>query len=228
MPKAYFSRELFRFLDDLSAHNERPWFQENKGRYERHVKDAALAFIEDVDEPLREISPHLVADPSPVGGSLFRIYRDTRFSKDKSPYKTHVGIRFQHERGKDVHTPGFYLHIGRDGAWIGCGIWRPDGDALFKIRTAIVEDPDAWKRAVGTEPFRSAFELHGETLKRGPRGFDLDHPLIEDLKRKDFVGTAPIAKKALLAPDFLDTFIARCREGSPLNRFICGALGLAY
>ncbi len=229
MPKTrYFSRELFRFLEDLATHNDRPWFQKNKDRYERHFKDASLRFIEDFAPRLRSISEHFVADPSPVGGSLFRIYRDTRFSKDKSPYKTHVGIRFLHERAKDVHAPTYYLHIDPAGVFAGCGIWHPGGEALKAIREAIVEDPAAWKRAKNAKRFQATWTLAGDSLKRAPRGFDPEHPLVDDLRRKDFIGTSKITKKVLLGPDFMDQFTRMCRDGASLQRFLCSALGLAY
>src|SRR5919112_754543 len=109
--QASFGPELFGFLAELRAHNDRDWFAANKERYEGDVLEPALAFIEDFEPHLRAISPHLRADARRVGGSLFRIYRDTRFSKDKTPYKTTAGIYFRHEQGKDVQAPGFYLHL---------------------------------------------------------------------------------------------------------------------
>jgi len=103
--------ELFGFLEELKDNNDRTWFQANKSRYEEQVKSPLLAFIGGFDERLQRLSPHFVADPRPVGGSMFRIYRDVRFAKDKSPYKTAAGIHFRHERAKDVHAPGYYLHL---------------------------------------------------------------------------------------------------------------------
>src|ERR1044071_1022002 len=100
MPETYFAPAVFRFLGELHAHNERDWFNANKQRYERDVRDPILRFIADIGPRLQKISPHLVADPRPSGGSLFRIYRDTRFSKDKSPYKTHLGAHFFHEKSR--------------------------------------------------------------------------------------------------------------------------------
>jgi len=224
----YFSRGLFAFLRDLSANNDRPWFMANKARYERHVKAASQRFIEDFQMPLHGISSYLVADPSTVGGSLFRIYRDTRFSKDKRPYKTHVGIRFQHQEAKNVHAPGYYLHISLDGIWMGAGIWRPGSPALGKIRGAIMENPAAWKRTKNAKRFRETFALTGDVLKRAPRGTDPDHPLIEDLRRTDFIGTSPLSRKILLGTDLMGEFTSRCRAAAPFNRFLCGALGLRY
>ncbi len=225
---ANFSRGLFKFLEELKSNNNRPWFQENKSRYEKHVKAEAIHFIEDFGPHLQKISRHFVADPSASGGSLFRIYRDTRFSKDKRPYKTHVGIRFQHELAKDVHAPGFYLHVTTDGAWMGAGIWRPESDSLRKIRGAIMDDPAAWKRAKNAKRFKETWELSGDSLKRAPKGVDPDHPLIEDLRRKDFIGTHDLTKKALLGADFMSTFASACQDAASLNRFLCRALSLKY
>src|SRR5919108_6356028 len=139
-----FGPELFSFLRDLKEHNDRDWFNANKDRYENDLLEPALAFIEDFGLRLPAISPYLVADARRQGGSLFRIYRDTRFSKDKSPYKTHAGIYFRHELAKSAHAPGFYLHLEPGQVFLGAGIWRPDTEPLAQIRTAIAEDPDRW------------------------------------------------------------------------------------
>ena len=132
--EVHFRPEFFRFLRELRENNSRDWFQAQKARYQRDVRDPALRFIGDFAPALKEISPHFRADPRPVGGSLFRIHRDVRFSKDKSPYKTSVGIQFRHEMGKDAHAPGFYLHLEPENVFLGAGSWRPDGPSLLKIR----------------------------------------------------------------------------------------------
>src|SRR5918996_1661223 len=160
-----FGPELFRFLRDLEANNDRTWFNANKDRYEREVRDPALDFVEDFAPRLAEISQHFVADPRPSGGSLFRIHRDTRFSKDKSPYKTHVGIHFRHELAKHAHTPGFYLHLQPGSVFVGVGIWHPDPPALLRIREAIAGDPSAWRRATADGSLR----LGGDTGGGGER-----------------------------------------------------------
>jgi uncharacterized protein (TIGR02453 family) len=217
-----FGPELFRFLRDLKANNDRSWFNANKERYEREVRDPALDFVDDFAPYLGEISPHFVADPRPSGGSLFRIYRDTRFSKDKSPYKTHIGIHFRHERAKDAHTPGFYLHLQPGSVFAGVGIWHPDSPTLAKIRAAIADDPESWRRAT------ARIQLGGESLKRAPSGFDPEHPLIEDLKRKDFITSAEFTQKDACSAGFLERFAGTCRETSPLVHFVCKALALPY
>lgn len=224
----YFTAETFDFLRELAENNDRDWFSVNKGRYEEHVKDAALGFIVDVGPELNEISPHFRADPRANGGSLFRIYRDTRFSKDKTPYKTHTGIQFRHEAGKNAHAPGFYLHVHPDEIFVGIGTWRPDSPSVRKIREAIVDDPEGWLRVRDDAEFNAYFSLAGESLVRAPRGFDSEHPLIEDLRRKDFIAACPLTREEVTGPDFRATFLARCRAASPFQRWLCGAVGVAY
>ena len=221
--QASFGRELFGFLADLKEHNDRDWFAANKARYEADVLEPALAFIEDFTPHLHQISPHFRADPRRVGGSLFRIYRDTRFSKDKTPYKTTAGIHFRHERGKDVSAPGFYLHLAPGDVFAGGGIWHPDTQTVTKIREAIVADPDGWREAT------AGIDLGmGESLKRVPQGFDKDHPLAEDLKRKDFAALERLSEAEATGPDFLRRYARVCEEMAPVMRFLCRAVGVPF
>ena len=228
MATPYFTNATFAFMKDLADNNSRQWFNDNKHRYEKHVKDAAIQFITDFGPYLKKISGHFRADPRPVGGSMFRIYRDTRFSKDNSPYKTAIGIQFRHDLGKDAHAPGYYLHIDPTGCFAGTGMWHPDSGSLLKIREAIVEDPKAWKRAVGGKRFRETFALEGDRLKRPPKGFDPEHPLVEDLKRKDFIGVVKLAKKVITNPDLPKELAGEFRAGSPLVKFLCAAVGVPF
>jgi uncharacterized protein (TIGR02453 family) len=224
----YFTKKTFAFLRELAENNNREWFQANKNRYEDEVKAPALQFIQDFAEPLKGLSSHFKADPRANGGSLFRIYRDTRFSKDKSPYKTHTGIHFRHDQGKDAHAPGFYLHLEPRQCFVGLGIWHPDGKTLKKIREGLVEDGKGWKKAISGKAFRDRLKLSGDSLVRPPRGFDAEHPLIEDLKRRDFVAIAPLTQKAVMEPGFLKEFTKYCRAGSPFMAYLCRVLGLSY
>jgi uncharacterized protein (TIGR02453 family) len=230
MPKSppSFDTELFGFLRDLRQNNHRDWFQANKERYEEQVKHPALQFISDFGPHLRKISSNFMADPRPVGGSLFRIYRDVRFSKDKSPYKTAVGIQFRHKQCKDVHTPGFYLHLEPDACFVGLGIWHPDGKSLSRIRAYLADDPTRWKRTVGSKRFREQFDLVGESLKRAPKGFDPGDPLIEDLKRKDFIASTQLKESTVTAPGFLDEYARMCRTGAPFVRYLCSATDIPF
>jgi uncharacterized protein (TIGR02453 family) len=213
-----FEPELFSFLSELRANNERPWFQANKARYEAAVKEPALAFIEDAGYLLPDISPRFV-------GSLYRIYRDTRFGKDKTPYKTHTGIHFRHERAKDAHAPGFYLHLEPGRVFVGGGIWRPDSPTLRMIRDRIVARPDEWRKVTGA---LAGFRMSGDSLKRAPAGFDPEHPLVDDLKRKDFVVLADLDEKTAVRGDFLDVFTAHCRDAAPFMGFLCAAVGVEF
>ncbi len=207
MANPYFSPRTFAFLEDLRENNDRAWFEANKARYERDVRAGALAFIVDFAPRLEKVSRHFRADPRKSGGSLFRIHRDTRFSRDKSPYKTHAGIQFRHRQGRDAHAPGFYLHLDPAGSFAGVGTWHPDGPALRAIRDAIVEDGAGW-RAAREGGFAAAYALAGDTLTRAPRGYDPSHPLIEDLKRKDFIGVAELTRRRVTGAGFMDDFEA--------------------
>ncbi|MFC1896261.1 DUF2461 domain-containing protein [Thermodesulfobacteriota bacterium] len=224
----YFEPETFIFLRDLAENNNRQWFQQNKKRYEEHIKDPAMRFIVDFAGLLGEISRHFKADPRPVGGSLFRIYRDTRFSKNKSPYKTNVGIQFRHRLGRNAHAPGYYLHVEPRNVFAALGIWQPDSATLGNIRDAIVENPTKWKRAAKQRHFRERFELAGNSLRRAPKGYDPDHPLIEDLRRKDFVGTIRLTQNAVGRSEFPGDFAETCRAGSPFMKFLCDAVELPF
>jgi len=223
-----FTPAMFSFMRDLRENNDREWFNANKQRYEDDVKEQALEFVSDFAPLLDEISPHLVADPRPVGGSLFRIYRDTRFSKDKTPYKTHTGINFRHALAKDVHAPGFYLHLEPKSVWAGVGIWHPDNPTLAKIRDAIVAESERWEQVSRGAPFADVYRLAGDSLKRPPAGYDGAHPLIEDLKRKDFIGVTDLSEKAATAPGFIELYAERCRAAAPFMQFLCDAVGVPF
>jgi uncharacterized protein (TIGR02453 family) len=223
-----FTSRLMSFLRDLSANNDRDWFEANRERYERDLLEPALEFIEAFAPYLRQISPHFVASTRRSGGSLFRIHRDVRFSKDKSPYKTHLGIQFRHEAAKDVHAPGFYLHIQPGESFAGVGIWHPDNKTLTKIRQKIVDEPGTWIQAAYGKRFTDVFDLAGDSLKRPPRGFDDEHPHVEDLKRKDFVGMSSFSEKEIKSEDLLKNFAGRCRSASGFVRFLCEANGLPF
>ena len=223
-----FSPTLFQFLEQLESNNNRSWFKANKSRYENDVREPARVFVRAMAEPLYELSPHFVADDSKMGGSLMRIYRDTRFAKDKTPYKTNVGIQFRHNAGKDVHAPGFYVHLEVDTAFVGIGMWRPDSRALTMVRTKIAEEPDRW-RAIITEPgFSKVFEQGGESLKRAPRGFDNDHPLIEELKRKSFIASSNLPTEQATTGDFVGLVGSYFRKGRDYIRFLCDAIGQPF
>ena len=218
----YFQPELFGFLAELKENNSREWFQANKERYRRDVQEPMLGFISAFAEPLHAISSNFVADPRPSGGSMFRIYRDVRFSRNKSPYKIHAAAQFRHREGRDVHAPGFYLHLEPGSVFMGSGLWHPAGHTLAAIRSAIIDDPTRWRE------ISEGLELGGESLKRGPRGIDPDHPLIDDLKRKDFICFRNSTQAAACKGGFLDNFVATCTAASPFVRFLTEAVDLEF
>lgn len=227
-PHKRFDRHTLRYLAELKANNERDWFEANKQRYEALVLEPALAFIERIGPKIERLSRHLVAVPKRTGGSLMRVYRDTRFSYDKRPYKTNIGIQFRHERGRDVHAPGLYVHIEPGACFLGAGLWRPEAQPLERVRRRIVEEPAAWRRASRNKRFAQQFALAGESLVRPPRGFAADAPELEDLKRKDFIAIAELRDSEVLAADFAEGAAAAFRAASPLMAFLCGALELPY
>jgi uncharacterized protein (TIGR02453 family) len=228
MTTTYITPELFIFLQELKDNNNREWFQANKQRYEAQVREPLLAFITDFGLRLAEISPHFVADARKSGGSLFRLNRDVRFSADKSPYKSNSGLQFRHESGKDVHAPGFYLHLEPDAVFCAAGIWQPDNPTLGKIRDAIVETPETWQAVLEDSAFRQTFSLGGDSLKRPPKGYKADHPFIEDIKRKDFVASRQFSEAETCAPNFMDRFAETCRTSAPFVAFLTKALGLPW
>jgi uncharacterized protein (TIGR02453 family) len=227
---ASFDPELFEFLRELKTHNDRDWFNANKQRYEAHVLEPALAFIEDFGYRLNEISPHFRADTRKTGGSLFRIYRDTRFSKDKTPYKTNTGMHFRHERAKDAHAPGFYLHLAPGQVFGGGGIWHPDTKTATKIRQAIVAHPERWREATREPPFSDRLSLGGNDsmLKRVPSGFDAGFEFADDLRRRDYFGWAELSEQDATTPGFLDRYTEVCTSAMPLVAFLCRALDLEH
>jgi uncharacterized protein (TIGR02453 family) len=225
---AGFTAETIAFLNELSAHNNREWFKENKTRYEELVLDVALRFIQSMQDPLAEIAPRFIALPTRVGGSLMRVYRDTRFSKNKTPYKTNIGIQFRHERAKDVHSPGYYVHIAPQEVFIGVGMWRPDSDPLRGIRERIAAKPAEWKRIIGDQKFKRQFDFGGEKLTRPPRGFDKHHECIEDIKRKSFIAVKSMAVGDCLKPQFQRKVETAFKTGTPYMQFLCKAVGVPF
>lgn len=218
----FFQPDLFEFLRQLKRHNNREWFAKNKTRYQQAVVEPAMQFIGGFAPHLAGLSPYFVADARPSRGSLFRIYRDIRFSADKLPFKTHIGIHFSHEQGKDAHAPVYYLHLEPEGCFAAAGVWHPDSRALTKIRTAIAGQPEQWRKAT------QKLVLEGESLTRAPKGFLPAHECIEDLKRKDFVTSAEFTEEQVCGPALLRDFTAICRKMTPLVAFTTSALGLKF
>jgi uncharacterized protein (TIGR02453 family) len=220
----FVSPRTFRFLRELAEHNERAWFEANKQRYLDDVRDPLLRFVAAVGPRLAKLSRSIVADPRPVGGSLFRIHRDVRFSKDKSPYKTHAAMSFRHADGKEKPAPGFYLHLGPGDVFAGGGLWHAPSEAVKQVRDAIVGEPEAWAKVLRACPL----EAGEDTLKRTPRGYDADHPFASDLKRQSFTTGVRFTQAQACADDFLERFARACGKGAPLMQFLARALSVPW
>ena len=221
----YFTTEFFAFFRDLAKNNNKEWFTKNKERYGTVVQEPSMRFIRDAGASLQKISPYIVADARPFGGSLSRIYRDIRFSPDKSPYKTEVGIHFWHSKavGPEHMAPGFYLHMRSGESMAASGVWHPEAPILKRIRDRIVQEPDAWKKVL-----RSRVSIDGESLQRPPPGYDPNHPFIQDLRRKDFTATRTFRDNQVTTPQFFESFLETCESMDPLNSFLSEAIGLPW
>src|SRR5258705_7703329 len=161
MARSYFNPRLFQFLEQLRRNNRRAWFLKHRPEFEELARQPSLRFITALQLRLRDVSTWLVADPKPNGGSLFRIYRDVRFSKDKSPYKTHVGMNFWHASASEaVHGPGLYLHFEPKGCFVAGGIWPTAPPSPAGIPAAL-----SWKARGWGAPPRGP-RLGGESLAR--------------------------------------------------------------
>jgi uncharacterized protein (TIGR02453 family) len=237
----YFSDETFKFLRQLVKHNNRDWFMANKDRYEASVRGPALRLIGDLADPFKDISAQLTAVAKPVGGSLFRIHRDTRFANDKTPYKTHIGMYFSHAAATKaarndasggapgrLDAPGLYLHVEPGRCFLGGGIWHPQSETCRLIRDYMISNPASWKKATRDAKFKKVFELDGDALARPPKGYDPAHELIEDLKRKDFIASTQIDDAVLLRPDLVKQLMARYALMGPMLDWLCGALDLDF
>lgn len=223
-----FPRDFFKFFNELKKNNTRDWFTANKPRYYESVVQPMGEYIVSIAPHLERISPFYKADPKPHNGSMFRIYRDTRFSKDKTPYKTHAACHFRHKAGRDAHAPGFYLHIETDRISIGGGIWRPPSKQLGLIREFIADNPSAWEKLARSSVLKKMGGVQGDSLKRPPRGYDPDAKHIEDLKRKSFYLMSDADAELALGPELVTESARVFRAAAKLNHFITDALELPF
>lgn len=231
MTSPYFTRSTYEFLRDLAANNEKSWWEENKGRYVRHVRKPALDLITDFGDQLAEISPHFSADARSQGGSLMRPHRDMRFSEGP-PYKTNVGIQFRHERARDVHAPGFYLHIEPGHSFAAAGVWRPDARLARVIREAIAADPEGWGRVAHNGAFSTDWDLarrDGDRLQRLPRELEgIAHPHPDDLRLRSFAVETKLSQKTIISPSLLAELGKTFKSAAGYTRFLCEAIGVPF
>ncbi|MBF6025539.1 DUF2461 domain-containing protein [Lysobacter niastensis] len=225
----YFSDASFRFLRGLARNNDREWFHAHKGDYDAHVKEPFQHLLTDLQPVLRQVSEHYRSEPKGVGGSMFRIQRDTRFANDKTPYKSWQGARLFHERGRQVEAPSFYLHVQPGNCFIGAGLWHPQPETLRRVRHFILDNPGSWKAAAHESKFRRRFDLDdSETLTRMPRGFPDDFEFADDLKRKNFVALRAIDDATMTGPRLLKSLETDLTGLGPFTDYLCAALDLEF
>jgi uncharacterized protein (TIGR02453 family) len=230
MPTKYFDRAVFEFLKELAVSNNKPWWEANKERYIHAIREPALDFVTDFGKMLEGISPHFIADARVNGGSLMRPYRDMRFAKGE-PYKTNVGIHFRHAQGKDVHAPGFYLHIEPGQNFAGAGLWSPETRVAQAIRQKINDDPTGWGEVAHSDSFTATWEIgsHAEDrLKRVPKELDADHPYPDDLRLKTFTAGTRLTQKSVTSAGFADELVTTFASAGPYTRFLCDAIGVPF
>ncbi|MEO6264026.1 MAG: DUF2461 domain-containing protein [Luteimonas sp.] len=225
----YFTDKTFRFLRGLARHNERAWFQTHKADYDAHVRGPFQALLVDLQPALAQVSEHYRADPKTVGGSLFRIQRDTRFAKDKTPYKPWQGARLFHVRGRQVEAPSFYLHLQPGACFVGAGLWHPQPSTQRAVRQFIVDNPGSWKAAAHAPAFRRRYDFESaDMLVRPPRGFPADFECIDDLKHRNFVVVRALGDATLTGPKLRQTIANDLAAMAPFVDYLCATLDLEF
>jgi len=213
-----FPVEGLQFLRSLTRNNNREWFQEHKGIYEECLKQPMMDLIASLAEDFAEFAPEMIASPK---ASAYRIHRDTRFSKDKSPYKTHVAAVFPREGLGKHEGAGFYLHISPTEVLFGGGLYMPLPEDLNAVRQRISEDAGALLKIVKASGFRRLFgSLSGEQLSRVPRGFPPDHPAADYLRMKQFLASRTFPPALATDRSFYSEVVKTFRGMVPLIRFL--------
>ena len=225
----YFDDASLKFLRGLARHNEKAWFEAHRQDYEAHARQPFLRLITDLQPALAGISPHFRADPRTVGGSLFRIHRDARFSNDKSPYKSWQGARLFHARRREVPAPSFYVHLQPGAGFVGGGLWHPEPDTQRRVRQFILDNPATWKKTAHAPPLRRRFALDdSEVLARTPRGFPADFEFIDDLKHRNWVFLRPLDDATMTGARLRQALEADLATLAPFIDYLCAALDLEF
>jgi uncharacterized protein (TIGR02453 family) len=217
-----FTRKTLAFLRALTRNNDREWFRARKAEYEQHVRSPMVALLERLARDLPAFAPDLVSDPRV---SLFRIYRDTRFSSDKRPLKTNVAAHFPSRRFPKGEGAGLYMEVAPQWVWIGGGIYMPSSTELNAIRATIADDHRRFRRVVTAQTFRRAVGgLSGEQLTRVPRGYLKDHPAADYLRHKQFIGGREYPADFALSPRFYPQLLTVFRGIAPMVGFLNNAI----
>ena len=213
-----FTNDTIRFLKAIERNNDREWFKARKDEYERCVQGPMLAVIEQLARDFRQFAPELVASPK---ASLYRVYRDTRFSADKTPLKTHAAAVFPWRGLRRHEGAGLYFEIAPGSVWAGGGMYAPQPPQLVRVRTHIAETWPAVRTIVRRGSFtRHVGTLDGERTVRVPRGFAADHPAAEFLKYRQFLAGREFPSALASSDEFYPTLLATFRAVTPLVRFL--------
>jgi len=215
---AGFPPEMAKFLRSLKRNNRREWFQPRKHLFDQHVKEPMLQLIDAINADLAKFAPEYVTEPK---SAIFRIYRDTRFSADKTPYKTHIAGSFSRRGSERLGTGGFYFSISHDAIEVAAGIWHPDRDVTLLVRNHIAETYAELNRILADKKSRKlAGELKGGALSRSPKGFDPEHPAAEFIKMKDWVLEAALDPGLATTPQLHRAIVERFRAMAPLLTYL--------
>ena len=213
-----FTPKTLAFLRALKRHNDRDWFKAHRDEYEANVRGPMIDVVERLAVDFRSFAPELIASPKQ---SLFRIYRDTRFSADKKPLKTHEAAVFRTRQLPKPMGAGLYFQVAPDGVWIGGGMHRPEPPELVKLRAHISDTWPKIRDLTRARAFRSRFgELSGETMTRVPRGYPADHPAAEFLKFRQFFAGAEFPASLAYSRRFYPTLVSTFKGLMPLVRFL--------
>ena len=213
-----FPRDTLRFLRDLKKNNDRDWFNDNKQRYEQHVKAPMLQLLATLAVRMKAVEADIVLEPKKA---MYRIYRDVRFSSDKSPYKTWIAAAFTYEGYDRKHDSAFYFHISPDEIGVGGGLYNPMGDKLKNLRAAIDADAASLRKILKGKSFVEHFgEMVGEELQRVPQGYDKDHPDADLLRKKQFLCWKALPAQTINDAEFLDTLVAHFKAMAPFVRYL--------
>lgn len=220
-----FREEALKFLRGLRRNNRREWFEDRREIYERELKTPMLALIERITEGMTEYAP---AHVRPAAKCMFRIYRDTRFSADKSPYKTHLGAWWSRSGLAKTSGGGFYMHIGATEFVIAAGVYMPEKDQLLAIRRKLLEEHTEWKRLIQDKKLLRVFSVHDPMpLARAPKGFPAEHPAAEWIRWRQWGVTAHLPVETALRPNLVQEIEKRFRLAAPLVEFLNAPLARA-